>query len=512
MRAGDAGLRDAPRRDSFWDVQGRAVLIFLTAWTLFPGTALGATLNSSGQQITYAAGAGEANGLTVSRDGPDYVFTDAAGVTITPMGTCANAGANVGRCPAADVVRMSVTLGDLNDAGTIADSITSPQIDDVVLAGNAGSDVVTGGANVVNSLRGDEGAGAPGEDVITAGNLDDFLSGNEGNDVLAGLDGDDRLVPGAGNDVADAGPGQDLFSIFEDLDGADTFIGGPGGNDRADIRDRLAGLLIDLNGLADDGAGCPGPACEGDDFRPDIEDIDSGQGNDVFIGAPGPQDFSGEAGNDVIDGGDGEDDLFGDTGDDVVTGGRGGDLLGGGSGADSVDGGGGDDYLDGSEFFDQSADVLGGGAGIDKLGDGGELAVALRIDLDGDPDDGINDPSFSNPLDNVLANLEGLEGGGGDDVLIGNGKANEFEGGPGRDRMVGGGGGDALAGGRGGDNLKGGKGRDLLEGEAGADKLRSRDGGPDEVSCGSSRDKVVADRADRTAADCDLVRRSGGGK
>ena len=95
----------------------------------------------------------------------------------------------------------------------------------------------------------------------------------------------------------------------------------------------------------------------------------------------------------------------------------------------------------------------------------------------------------------------------GADVLIGNGAANVLEGEGGNDRLIGGKGPDSLLGGRGADRLVGGKGRDEIVGDAGADSISSRDGGPDEVSCGAALDRVKADRADRAGPDCERTRR-----
>jgi Ca2+-binding RTX toxin-like protein len=66
---------------------------------------------------------------------------------------------------------------------------------------------------------------------------------------------------------------------------------------------------------------------------------------------------------------------------------------------------------------------------------------------------------------------------------------------------------DRLRGGRGADLLDGGPGLDLADAGAGDDVVRARDGRPDRVVCGPGRDRVVADRTDRLAPGCELVRR-----
>ena len=61
--------------------------------------------------------------------------------------------------------------------------------------------------------------------------------------------------------------------------------------------------------------------------------------------------------------------------------------------------------------------------------------------------------------------------------------------------------------GPGSDRLTGGKGRDIMLGAGGTDMIKARDGQRDVIKCGPGKDKVVADRSDRVAKDCEQVRR-----
>jgi Ca2+-binding RTX toxin-like protein len=72
---------------------------------------------------------------------------------------------------------------------------------------------------------------------------------------------------------------------------------------------------------------------------------------------------------------------------------------------------------------------------------------------------------------------------------------------------VGGSGPDVIRGRGGNDVIVGGRGRDTLEGGAGNDRINARDGAVDVVRCGTGRDVVIADRVDRVARDCEVVRR-----
>ncbi len=495
MTSGAAGFRRA--------LAGVASCLVLGATLASP--AWGATVSRSGNRLTYTAAAAEANALAISRSGTDFVFTDAAGVTITPFAPCVGGGpANVAKCPAAGIVDMEIYLGDQNDSGTVAASVDGPDITSIRLVGDAGSDILNGGDGIENQLDGD-GAAPDGADQLTGGAMDDVLIGYGGADLMTGGSGNDRFFAGAGDDVANGGPGDDSFeSSPTGPDGADTLSGGPQ-VDSIDLRNRFDNLSVSLDGVANDGGDCPGPGCEGDNVGADVENVTGGIGDDVIAGNSSQNELRGDAGDDQVSGGGGYDEVDGGDGADTVRGEGGPDEIDGGFGSDRLFGGKGDDYTY-SNFNDGETDVISGGPGIDGIGGGGGALFGVRIDLDGKADDGYASKLFSSN-DNVKPDVENLEGSSGPDVLIGSGGPNELDGGDGNDRLIGGGGLDGLLGGRGPDFLSGGKGRDLLSAGAGADRIASRDRTPDEVFCGSAFDRVTADRADRTAADCDRVRR-----
>jgi Ca2+-binding RTX toxin-like protein len=133
---------------------------------------------------------------------------------------------------------------------------------------------------------------------------------------------------------------------------------------------------------------------------------------------------------------------------------------------------------------------------------------------------GGNDRLFS------LAGKDNLLGGAGKDVVFGGrivGSCcddNDFSGGD--KNVVGGPGNDEVDGGRGSDNVLGGRGNDIMFEGAEPDVARidtmsagaGNDGvwilnwsprGKDVVSCGSGFDRVLADRTDVIAADCERV-------
>jgi Tol biopolymer transport system component len=92
-----------------------------------------------------------------------------------------------------------------------------------------------------------------------------------------------------------------------------------------------------------------------------------------------------------------------------------------------------------------------------------------------------------------------LEGGPGDDTLVGATRQDTLYGGPGD---------DTLSGGPSGDALLGGPGRDRLDGQGGADTIYAVDGQRDVVGCGAGRDVVYADGLDVVGSDCEIVHRS----
>ena len=101
-----------------------------------------------------------------------------------------------------------------------------------------------------------------------------------------------------------------------------------------------------------------------------------------------------------------------------------------------------------------------------------------------------------------------LEGGPGNDLLVGSFASDTLEGGPGN---------DVLRGGAGPDLLIGGPGRDVIQGQGGRDLVYARDGVRDVVSCGTNTgrttgpeaDVAYVDRFDVVSRDCEYVFRPG---
>nr|WP_222528509.1 calcium-binding protein [Azospirillum sp. 412522] len=213
---------------------------------------------------------------------------------------------------------------------------------------------------------------------------------------LSGGSGDDTLIGDAGADVLDGGTGSDLM------------IGGRG-DDIYFVDD--AGDVIQESLL------------EGfDEVRTALNVQTLGDNLDrlTFIGTG---DFQG-IGNELAN---------------LITGGAGNDTLTGGGGPDTLMGGDGDDLF----YIDDTGATIDGGAGFDT--------AIVRYDA------GV-------PLDLAASGIERAYGGSGNDMLVGTGSVVGLliDGGDGDDTLVGGAFNDTLIGGSGGDSLVGGDGDDLF--------------------------------------------------
>ena len=228
-------------------------------------------------------------------------------------------------------------------------------------------------------------------------------------------------------------------------------------------------------------------------------------------------------------------DLQGGDGNDVLRAGPDGGPMAGGRGNDELVGAGGRDFFREGRSSSGSDTIVGGGQD-DSLSYAARRR-GVRVDLDGDPDDGER-----GERDRVAADIERVEGGRGDDRLRGNGGPNKLSGGRGSDRVSGGGGDDEvegttnstgalpirgerdrLSGGSGDDLvyggdaalvLSGGRGQDQLWGGARGDSIRARDGEADALYCFGGRDRVTADAHDFVSGErgngrCERLRRRG---
>ncbi|HEX8647421.1 MAG TPA: PASTA domain-containing protein [Thermoleophilaceae bacterium] len=316
------------------------------------------------------------------------------------------------------------------------------------------------------------------------------------------------------------------------------------------VSDAMASQLEDTSGLCQPGyvsyvLECPMPTAvtadlgdRDDRVTPDTRlrvTVAGGDGNDVFRNALGenPVEFDGGAGNDELTGGEASDTLRGGPGADTVTGRGGDDLVEGGDGNDLVAGDG--------HNVETGRDVIDGGAGYDRIesewADRQESTQEpLHVTLAGGADDGRpGEGDDVRGVEDLYLNIPGdytgsdgpdkfqihqitapstIRGGGGDDELDMSDGADQLDGGTGNDMLDGGFGDDRIVGGPGADQIHG----DTPAGECsyiycknpfGNDTIEARDGEVDSIDCGVGQDRVVADRADAVAGDCEVVERDG---
>jgi len=261
--------------------------------------------------------------------------------------------------------------------------------------------------------------GAGGNDNLSGGGSDDVLRGGTGDDILDGGTGNDSLFGGDNNDVLNGSAGSDDLSGGL---GADVHIGGDdAGIDLARYDDANHGNLT----IRLDNAALNTGAAAGDTYV-GIEGLVGGLGNDTIYGNSSSNHLIGGGGADLI---------YSLNGADTLSGGTGGDNLWGGAGADAHVGGD-DTGLDFARYDDANY---------------GNLTIRL---------DASNLNAGAAAVGDTYTGIEGLVGGLGNDIIVGNSLSNYLIGGSGADLIYGLNAADTLSGGAGGDNLWGGSGAD----------------------------------------------------
>jgi len=273
--------------------------------------------------------------------------------------------------------------------------------------------------------------GTPNTDVLQGTPADDFVNGLEGNDKLHGNAGNDTLIGGGGVDTV-VERGDTDFTL------TDTQLTGMGADSLSQIdRVRLTG-------------GTGANTLDASGFTLGPVSLDGSGGNDV-IKAPDTAGSQGSGSFNRLSGGDGDDNLIGGKGTDRVQehgdvdftltdsqlSGLGTDTLTGIEQA-YLSGGSGNNRLDVSQFTGNFTVLSGGegdnsligGSGVDLVRERGDsdftLTDSLLSGVGTDSLSGIEQAFliggvFDNRLDASLftGKLVVLEGGGGDDTLIG---------------------------------------------------------------------------------------------
>ena len=424
-----------------------------------------------------------------------------------------------------DTIDYSSRTADLHfiidPSGNGSPGMTSgPQADGIfdveTVIGGAGNDSFgyrafdgpTGGLPVAYRFEG-RGGNDSFRDAVQRGGAFEAVTmlGGDGNDSFAN-DSDDRFT----NEFYFGGAGDDSVTVYKSNRGV---IDGGSGSDTIHFR----GSLEEQN--AEESSGV-------NDF-PNFENATKSFG--TLFGNDGPNRLSlfgpgtvhGGGGNDTILGGGDDQLLLGEGGNDSISGGEGADTLDGGTGTDALDGGGGNDTLLNGEvtpppgqirIIDRilTADGAWGGEDISIVRAGID-DVIVRIDglsrqFDMDDFDGVllrgNNGYDRLTIDGAFSPITRkvtLDGGNGNDTLVGDSTNDVLRGGAGDDLLLGLGGSDALFGGAGNDHLDGTSGPDFHDGGDGNDTIWADDGfGGDTVLGGNgSGDTARVDPGDNAS-------------
>jgi Ca2+-binding RTX toxin-like protein len=411
---------------------------------------------------------------TLSGNAGNNVLDGGAGIDTVSY---ANAGAGV--TVTLGSVFAQVTGGAGIDTLFSFENLTGSSFNDT-LSGNAGTNVLDGGAGIDTVTYANAGSGVTvslgtalaqntggaGLDTLisfenlTGSSFNDTLSGNAGSNVLnggAGIDTVSYANAGAGVTVSlsltgaqnTVGAGFDTLSNFENLTGSnfnDTLLGNVGNNvlnggtgiDTVSYANAGAAVTVSLGtSLSQNTVGA------GFDTLSNFENLTGSNFNDTLLG---------NAGNNVLDGGVGIDTVSYANASAAVT------VTLSLAGAQNTIGAGVDtlinvENLTGSNFNDTllgnaGNNVLDGGAGVDTvsyINSSGAVTVSLATTA--------AQNTVGAGID-TLSNVENLLGSNFNDSLTGNGGNNALSGGSGADTLTGGGGADTLTGGAGVDRFR----------------------------------------------------------
>jgi Ca2+-binding RTX toxin-like protein len=274
----------------------------LFAATAVPASAaVSATFNSG---VLSVFGDSLSNSVTVSRDAAGNILVNGGAVRVVG-----------GTATVANTTLIQVFGQDGNDQISLDEA--NGALPAAHLFGGAGNDTLTGGSGD-DQLFGQSGndtlLGKGGNDLLFGGDGDDTLTGGDGNDQVFGQAGNDRMIwnPGDDTDLNEGGDGIDTVEV-NGGNGAEDFTAAPNGTrvrfDRVtpapfslDIG-TTENLVLNANGGDDTFTGSNGLA-------PLIHlTVDGGAGNDTLTGGDGDDVLLGGDGNDTVEGQDGNDTL-----------------------------------------------------------------------------------------------------------------------------------------------------------------------------------------------------------
>lgn len=394
-------------------------------------------LRGRGQEDTLAGGGDTLDGGEGS-DWADYAdnFTN---INVSLATGFANGGANTDALGDVFISIENIRGTNFGDrmTGDNQDNIFEGRLGNDSLFGGAGEDAAdyrsSGSFVNVSLFSGFTGGGADNHASGDTFDSIENLFGSAHNDILNGSNGNNVLRGRAGGDT----------------------LNGNGGTDTADYTDSAGSVNVSLlSGFAGGGAGSH---AIGDTFN-SIENLTGSRFGDTLNGDNNANVLEGGLGADVLRGNGGIDTASyvnsaegvtvslatnftigghaaGDTFVSIenITGSDFNDLLSGDAGANYIEGGDGGDILRGR----LGADTLDGGAGFGfDIADYGDASGAVNISLN------TGFTAGAHAAGDVFISIEGLNGSRFNDILSGDGDANDLNGGLGNDSLRGFGGSD----------------------------------------------------------------------
>ncbi len=448
--------------------------------TITGGSGSDSILGGTGNDIVYAGSGnttitgGGGNDTIVGGTGNDIIYAGSNPSTIT--GGSGNDSILGGS--GNDIIYASNGSNTIS-GGSGSDSILGGSGNDIVYAGSGNTTITGGGGNdtIVGGTGNDIIYGGSNPSTMTGGSGNDSILGGSGNDIIYTSDGDNTVFGGSSGDTIVGGAGDNTIVGGT---GNDCIVGGMG-------NDSIVGGSGDdtiIGGLNGDNTIYGG---SGDDsiLGGNLDDtITGGTGNDTIVGGGESDSIVGGSGNDIIlsgtlsstiYGGSGDDLIFGDEGNDVIDGGTGNDTIIGYTGNDSIVGGSGDDLIYGGTgqntiYGGTGNSTISGGGGSDVLQGGGfdswlvsYASANMTLTNTTLTVSGGTSPASVSTISGfqsaILAAGTGdftvdasefsgttmLQGGTGDDTLIGSSSSDTLVAGTGNDSLVGGGGNDTFS-------------------------------------------------------------------
>ena len=447
--------------------------------TITGGAGHESIVGGSGNDIIYATSGnttitgGTGHDSIVGGSGNDIIYATSGNTTITGgSGHDSITGGSGNDIIYLTTGNSAVTIGSASESifGGSGDDIVYNNSGAAIITSAAGSTLITGGTGdetIVGGSGNTSILGGSGNDSILGGTGNDWIFGGTGNDSITGGTGTDSITGGMGNDIIVGGTGNDSITGGT---GSDSIVGGSG-NDII-YAGSLSSTITGGSGNDTIFGGTGNDIIFGGTGNDSItggfgaESIVGGSGNDFLIAGNLSSTITGGSGNDLIEGSYGDDIIYGGSGDSTIYAGTGNESITGGAGDDLIYGGSGESTLSAGTG---NVTISAGGGNDDLIGGGFDSWLMFY----GSTNMTLTNTTFSTSGGNIPASVSSisgfqhailaagtgnftldasgfsgsaiLQGGTGNDTLIGAQGPDTLEGGSGNDSLVGGGGGDTFA-------------------------------------------------------------------